>query len=363
MVKVEGLIKEFPSTYEGAVRAVREISFEVKDKTIFTLLGPSGCGKTTTLRCIAGLERPEGGKISIADRVVVSSEQGIFIPPEQRAIGMVFQSYAIWPHMTVYQNVSYALKNKGLSKDEIKKKVTKVLEMVELGHLIDRPAPNLSGGQQQRVALARALVSEPQVLLFDEPLSNLDAKLRHQMRSELRRLQRETGVTAVYVTHDQEEALAISDEIAVMLQGEIVELGKPQEIYQRPKSQFTADFLGFANFLKAKVVEKKPDGVLVEVAGRRIACNPCDVEVGQQVTMFFRPEDVTLSGQEPSRGTSLMATVTDRLFLGQMVDCRLKVGSSEEVIARIHPKYAPDMGDQVFIAIDPEFLTLLPRED
>ncbi len=360
MVKVEGLFKAFESGKPGVVRAVRGISFEVKEKTIFTLLGPSGCGKTTTLRCIAGLERPESGKISIGDQLVVSSEQRIFIPPERRTIGMVFQSYAIWPHMTVYQNVAYALKSKGLSKTQIRQRVTSVLELVGLTDQVDRPAPNLSGGQQQRVALARALASEPKVLLLDEPLSNLDAKLRHQMRAELRRLQRETGVTAVYVTHDQEEALALSDEIAVMVDGLIVELGNPQEIYQRPKQQFTADFLGFANFLKARVVEKGPEEVLLEVAGRKISCNSCDVEAGQQVTMFFRPENVTVSKEEPGQTASLMGYVTDMLFLGQIVDCHLRVGASEKVRVRIHPKQAPNTGDRVFITIDPEFCTLLP---
>ena len=249
MVEVSDLHKQF-STERGAVHALGGVSFQVPEGSLLTLLGPSGCGKSTTLRCIAGLEHPDRGKISFSGQVVFSSETREFEPPENRSVGMVFQSYAIWPHMTVFENVAYPLQGRRLSKALIAREVKRVLLLVGLSELSDRPSPLLSGGQQQRVALARALVANPKVLLLDEPLSNLDAKLRQHMRVEIRKLQRQSRVTAIYVTHDQEEAMVVSDEILFMSKGEIVERGRPEEIYTRPRRRLTAQFFGEANFLK-----------------------------------------------------------------------------------------------------------------
>src|SRR4051794_29583926 len=264
MIRVEGLCKRFETGGES-VAAVDDISFEVGAGEVVTLLGPSGCGKTTTLRCVAGLERPSAGRILIGERVMVDCAAGTFIPAHRRSLGMVFQSYAIWPHMTVLENVAYALEGRGLAKTEIKRLALEAHDTVQLAHLAERPAPRLSGGQQQRVAIARALVGKPQALLFDEPLSNLDAKLRAEMRKELRRLQLQIGLTSIYVTHDQSEALAISDWIILMKDGQIVERGRPVDIYRRPKRVFTAQFLGATNLFAGRLVSV--DGKRARVAG------------------------------------------------------------------------------------------------
>src|ERR1700750_2455044 len=228
MLNVNGLYTEYPNEKGEIVKAAQNVSFEVPEGKLFTLLGPSGCGKTTTLRSIAGLEKPRVGEIAVNDRVVYSSSKGIFVTPNRRGFGMVFQSYAIWPHMTVFANAAFPLEvgSKKYSKAQVQEKVMRVLKSVQLDHLADREATKLSGGQQQRLALARALVMEPQLLLLDGPLSTLDAKLRHHLRFELKRLQRELRITTVYVTHDQSEALALSHEIAVMSEGRIPQLGR-----------------------------------------------------------------------------------------------------------------------------------------
>jgi iron(III) transport system ATP-binding protein len=277
MIRVRNLEKTFAGL-KGEVRALCGVSFEVRKGELFTLLGPSGCGKTTTLRCIAGLEQPAGGEISIDDRIVSSAENGIFIAPEKRRIGMVFQSYAIWPHMTVFQNVAYPL----AGQDRVADRVMAILERLSLGHVADRLAPNLSGGQQQRVALARALVAQPEVLLLDEPLSNLDAKLREQMRFELRSLQESFQITTVYVTHDQEEALALSDCVGLMHEGTLLEVGAPRNLYLHPEHRVTAAFLGAANFIAASVERHRepagealavttPLGIFCRTGKRRVA--------------------------------------------------------------------------------------------
>src|SRR5215471_1579386 len=258
MLSVENLHKSFQASGGAEVRAVDGVGLSIPAGRLLTLLGPSGCGKTTTLRCIAGLERPDSGRIVIGDQTVFDSARRIFVPPSDRGIGMVFQSYAIWPHMTVFENVAFPLRvarDRRYGAAEIKDRVRQALEMVRMGGFEARPATQLSGGQQQRLAFARGLVREPQILLLDEPLSNLDAKLREQMRVELKRLQKRLGVTTVYVTHDQSEALALSDEIAVFNAGRIIQRGTPQEIYRHPKSQFVADFIGSANFLPGTVRE------------------------------------------------------------------------------------------------------------
>src|SRR5690349_3257887 len=256
MLTVSALCTEYVGEHGQTIRAAHEVSFQVPQGKLFTLLGPSGCGKTTTLRSIAGLERPRQGEISIGGDIVYSSQRGVFVPPNRRGLGMVFQSYAIWPHMTVYENAAFPLRvgRRRFARREIDQRVMRVLGTVDLADMAQREATKLSGGQQQRLALARALVMEPRVLLLDEPLSNLDAKLRERMRFELKRLQRELGITTVYVTHDQSEALALSHQIAVMNEGRIQQVGSPRDIYERPASPFVADFVGSTNFLDGSVL-------------------------------------------------------------------------------------------------------------
>ena len=256
MLEVVGLNTEYKTPKGPPVKAAQDVSFEVPQGKLFTLLGPSGCGKTTTLRSIAGLERPVSGEIEVDGAPVYSSTRHVLVPPNRRNFGMVFQSYAIWPHMNVLENAAFPLRvgRARLSRKEIQDKVMRVLAAVGLDHLAAREATRLSGGQQQRLALARALVMEPRLLLLDEPLSNLDAKLRERMRFELKRIQRELGLTTVYVTHDQSEALALSHEIAVMNEGRIVQIGSPRDIYERPASKFVADFIGSTNFLDARIL-------------------------------------------------------------------------------------------------------------
>src|SRR5436190_11700372 len=256
LLEVVDLVKTFAAAkgeLRGRVFAVDHVSLEVQEGELFTLLGPSGCGKTTTLRSIAGLEIPDGGTISLGGRVLFSSTTKVKVPANQRGLGMVFQSYAIWPHMNVFENVAFPLKvlprGKRPGRSELRARVERALAVVKLEQLASRDATALSGGQQQRLALARALVMEPALLLLDEPLSNLDAKLRHLLRFELKRLQRELKITTVYVTHDQSEALALSHEIAVMKDGRIQQIGSPRDIYERPSSAFVADFVGSTNFL------------------------------------------------------------------------------------------------------------------
>ena len=250
MLDVQNLTKLFSVRGSQPVKAVDEINFSVKQGEFFTLLGPSGCGKTTTLRCVAGLERPYSGKISLRGKTVFDSTSQTFVDPNHRNIGMVFQSYAIWPHLNVFDNVAFPLRAGGQRNSTIiDKKVAWALELVGLNGFAERPAPQLSGGQQQRVALARALVKEPDLLLLDEPLSNLDSKLRERMRSELKRLQRELGITTLYVTHDQIESMHMSDRVAVMSGGRILQMDRPNEVYERPTSQFVADFMGSTNLI------------------------------------------------------------------------------------------------------------------
>jgi len=343
MIRVENLRKAF-KTQEGGVDALAGINFEVKPGSFFTLLGPSGCGKTTTLRSVAGLERPDEGEITIGQRKVFSSRDGIFIPGNKRDVGMVFQSYALWPHMTVFKNVAYPLKAKYRPRDEVREKVHKALKLVGLEELGDRLAPRLSGGQQQRVALARALVGEPTVLLLDEPLSNLDAKLRNQMRWELKELQRRLGTTTLYVTHDQVEALAISDEIALMNRGRIVQLGTPREIYSSPVNEFAADFIGAANIIRGRLVEgpdargrsrvETPIGTLVATLK-----GPQD-QTGKEVLIAFRPEQVAISidGDLVAGDNVLRGELQGFTYLGEATELHVLVGKQ-----KIQAKGAPNM--------------------
>jgi iron(III) transport system ATP-binding protein len=313
---VEGVSKRF-----GAVRAVDGVSLAVADGRLLTLLGPSGCGKTTTLRMIAGLEQNDAGRIVLGDRVLSDPAAGVFVPPERREMGMVFQSYAIWPHMTVFANVAYPLEVRRRPGAEVRERVGEALRLMEMAHLAERPAIALSGGQQQRVAIARALVFRPRVLLMDEPLSNLDAKLREQMRVELRALQQRLGITTVYVTHDQEEAMVLSDEIAVMHEGRVLQAAPPETIYTRPANRTVAAFVGTPNLLEAKVREVRPGAGLalarVEGDGWQGWCSaPEDLKTGEAVTVIVRPEVIQLGGRPPETGLAWTGIVRQRFFRG-----------------------------------------------
>src|SRR4051812_33026741 len=304
MLSVFGLNTEYRSTRGEHVRAARDIGFEVEKGKFFTLLGPSGCGKTTTLRSIAGLERPSTGEIAVNGRVVFSSGRNISVALNKRNFGMVFQSYAIWPHMTVFQNAAFPLEVRGgVTKKAVRERVMRVLETMGLEKLAERDATQLSGGQQQRLALARAIVMEPELLLLDEPLSNLDAKLRDRMRLELKRLQRELSLTTVYVTHDQSEALALSHEIAVMSDGHIIQVGTPRAIYEQPKNRFVADFVGTTNFIGGTVTAMD-DGsgrCIVSSAIGDLKAHASDgVRKNAVVIVSVRPEDVELSEAPPA---------------------------------------------------------------
>ncbi|MBW8904823.1 MAG: ABC transporter ATP-binding protein [Betaproteobacteria bacterium] len=359
MLTVKGLCTEYVNERKQAIRAAHDVSFDVPPGKLFTLLGPSGCGKTTTLRSIAGLERPQAGEIRVGDEVIYSSARRIFVPPNQRGLGMVFQSYAIWPHMTVYENAAFPLRvgrRRRFSRREIDERVNRVLATVDLAELAQREATKLSGGQQQRLALARALVMEPRLLLLDEPLSNLDAKLRERMRFELKRLQRELGITTVYVTHDQSEALALSHAIAVMSRGRIEQIGTPREIYERPVNQFVADFVGSSNFLDATV--RAADGAngfyRVESAlGVMKALGLEPLQADDKVVVSVRPEDVHLSEARPDGENVWQGMVDQKVFLGESVDFQVVVGE-RRVQARAHPSLRTRVGEPIYLRVEPE---------
>src|SRR6476620_8647227 len=359
MFAIENLHKTFMAAGQTEVRAIDGISLNVEAGKLLTLLGPSGCGKTTTLRCLAGLERPDSGRIVIDGKVVFDSEQGLFVPPSERALGMVFQSYAIWPHMTVFENVAFPLRvarDRRYSADEIKQEVGRVLEMGRLTGYENRASTQLSGGQQQRLAFARGLVRNPTLLLLDEPLSNLDAKLREQMRVELKKLQRTLGVTTVYVTHDQSEALALSDEIAVFSAGKIVQRGSPQEIYRRPGSQFVADFVGSANFLYGTVAGGSGDSVGVDTPYGIIRCVFAEkVSPGQAVVITARPEDMVISEKQVGEGMNVFTgKVAHRVFLGEVTDSCVDLGEGREIRVRAAPDVDIGIGQVVHIGIRPQ---------
>ena len=302
--------------FYGDVQIIKEFNDVFKDHEFVTLLGPSGCGKTTMLRMIAGFEKPTTGEIKLDDVVVSGSDQ--FIPPNERNIGMVFQSYAVWPHMNVFDNVAYPLKIQGVSKKEIKQRVEKILDDVHLSQYINRMPNELSGGQQQRVALGRALVGKPNVLLLDEPLSNLDAKLRETMRFEIKEVQTRFGITVVYVTHDQTEAMAMSDRIIVFNKGEVQQIDTPMNIYKNPANQFTADFVGKINFIKGKISDSKiefSDGQFMNYSGSKKG----------SVVVSVRPENITISDEKGI----LKGTLIQSHYLGDVNDCRVDVDGTK----------------------------------
>ena len=363
MIEISTLVKIFEEE-KGRVTAVNKVSFTVPEGKLFTLLGPSGCGKSTTLRCVAGLEKPEEGTIKIGQETIFSSRENIFIPPHKRDIGMVFQSYAIWPHLSVFENVAYPLKVKKLSKREIRRKVGEALNTVGLEGLENRLAPQLSGGQQQRVALARALVKEPKVLLLDEPLSNLDAKLREQMRTEIKELHESLKITTLYVTHDQTEALAISDLIAIMNQGTMLDLGRPKEIYNLPRTKFTADFIGQTNMLKGKLLKKKGNVVKVATALGDLFCSfPKENKATDELLVFVRPENLTLYYEKPlSLENTFKGEVKSLIFLGEFLECHI-LAKHIHLRARAHSSSPLKEKDIIYLRIDPESSICIPANE
>jgi iron(III) transport system ATP-binding protein len=316
---LENIVKTFASRGgTGEVTAVNGVSLDIKQGDLVTLLGPSGCGKTTTLRLIAGFEFPNAGQI-LLDGAEIND-----LPPHRREMSMVFQSYAIFPHLNVFENVAYGLNVQRRPRDEIKKRVAKVLELVELTGLENRAPNQLSGGQQQRVALARALVMEPKVLLMDEPLSNLDAQLREQMRHEIRRIQQRLGITSVYVTHDQVEAMTLSDQVVVMNEGKIEQIGPPSEIYRRPRTRFVADFIGRANFVEGIVRDREDGRLIFDSLGTTLTVPAPEaaIETGDTAIMIVRPEMVEIDSPE----AHVEGIVRRSAYLGNMIEYEVEVG-------------------------------------
>jgi ABC-type Fe3+/spermidine/putrescine transport system ATPase subunit len=360
-LRIRNLYKAF-----GPVLAVENLNLDIEEGEFFTLLGASGCGKTTTLRSIGGLEKPDEGEIYLGERCLVSQRQGTFVNPEKREMGMVFQSYALWPHMTVFENVAYPLKLRWEKKPVIREKVYAALDLVGLKGLEDRPAPALSGGQQQRVALARALVFSPRVLLLDEPLSNLDARLRDEMRQELKALQRRVGVTMVFVTHDQIEALSLSDRIAIMQRGHLLQVGTPEEVYHRPRTAMVRDFLGKIFSLPGRIVEAGDKVVRVAVHGcvsgltvpTLDAGSPDAFKVGQEVLVAIRPEKVSIWRSDPNGKSNLIqATLETVHFLGDRYEYTVKIGDQTRLlilpVAETHRA-----GENILLELKPEEITL-----
>jgi iron(III) transport system ATP-binding protein len=348
---VEHLRKQFAT----GPAAVDDVSFRIEVGEIVVLLGPSGCGKTTTLRCVAGLEHPTSGVIRIGGTVVSAPEQGILVPPRLRNIGMVFQSYAVWPHMTVTQNVAFPLRHRRVGRRERQAKIADVLDVVGLSEYADRPVTALSGGQMQRVALARSLIYQPQLLLLDEPLSNLDAKLRLRLRDDLRRIIKHTGVTALYVTHDQAEAVVLADRIGVMRSGKLLQMATATEVYNKPADLFVANFTGASNLIEGRVAERNGAFGSIETApGQRLtAWLPAAVATGDSVRVAVRPENIRLGahGGETNTFTARVAaqryqgtqTVYELDVLGARIDA-LELGTA--------PRYP--VGSDVSIVLPPD---------
>jgi len=362
ILKVEGITKLFKD-----VKALDDVSFEF-EKGILSFLGPSGCGKTTLLRSIAGLEVPDAGSISIADKLQTSIERGILVPPYSRAIGFVFQNYALWPHMTVFKNVAFGLKLRKQSADEIERKVLSSLELVGLKGREQRYPSQLSGGQQQRVALARSLALEPRLILLDEPLSNLDAKLREEMRVELKRLIKKVGISALYVTHDQEEAFTISDAVVVMDSGKILQYGAPDEIYNRPAHPFVASFIGHAMLFDGKVVKIVGDDCIVSVPDFNGAnlLSPAvkGLAAGDACKVVIRTTEVKLSNEKFPEGVDnvLEGVMTGREYRGGLTDHRVQIGSKEIVVTshKLCPMiHVNGDGGKTFVCIDRSAISLI----
>jgi len=356
-IEIQNLFKRFKK-----VVAVNHIQLEVNEGELLTLLGPSGCGKTTTLRCIAGLEIPEEGDIIIDGKPMLSKG---FVQPSKRGIGMVFQNYAVWPHMKVYKNIIYGLKIEKMPKQDIQKKAQQILELVGLDGLEDRYPAQLSGGQQQRVALARALVSNPKVLLLDEPLSNLDAKLREELRFEIKSLVRRMGITSVYVTHDQAEAMVISDRIAIMDSGNVVQIGTPEEIYEKPANKFVANFIGTMNFMSGEVVQvvQDTDSVYVRTEfAEKMLCKTSGITAttpGDKVYASIRPEDVEIIAEPPQDMENLFkGTIAHRAYLGNFLFFFVNVNGNmiRVQVSHILPQ---EEGEELHLYLNPDKCMIL----
>ena len=358
-------IRNLHLTYRSAhteFHALKGVTLELARGQFLTLLGPSGCGKTTLLRCVAGLELPDSGQIRIGDQTVFDGDAGIEVAAAQRDLGMVFQSYAIWPHMSVFENVAFPLqyRRRDMDRSQMQSRVMECLELVRLGGLADRPAPMLSGGQQQRLALARALAAEPALLLLDEPLSNLDARLREDMRFELREITRKTDVTTIFVTHEQSEALSMSDVITVMNGGQIMQSGTPTDLYRRPHSEFVATFLSRSNLLPAQVVSRGGNNAatVASALGRFDCTLDGAANVGDRVTVVVRPESIRLQAVTPEQNRDEQAQVRGVAFLGDTVECALQLRDIS-LIARMPSNLAPALGARVAIAIDQSEIRVL----
>jgi iron(III) transport system ATP-binding protein len=356
-IEIRNLFKRFKD-----VVAINHIELEVYQGEMLTLLGPSGCGKTTTLRCIAGLEKPEAGDIMIDGKPMLSEG---FVPPSKRGIGMVFQNYAVWPHMKVFNNIVYGLKLERISRQKIKERAQQVVSLVGLQGLEDRYPAQLSGGQQQRVALARALVSNPKVLLLDEPLSNLDAKLREELRFEIKSLVRRMGITSVYVTHDQAEAMVISDRIAVMDSGNVVQIGTAQEIYDKPANRFVADFIGTMNFISGEVVQvlQDTDSAYVRTEfSEKMRCMTPDIAAttpGKKVYASIRPEDVEVFAEPPPDGENLFkGTIVHKAYLGNFLYFFINI---DDTMIRVQvPHHLPqEEGQELYLSLNPQKCMIL----
>ena len=366
-LRIQNLCKTF-----DRVVAVDHIDLEIAEGEFFTLLGSSGCGKTTTLRMVGGLEKPDGGEIHLGGQCLVSSEKNLFIKPEKRNMGMVFQSYALWPHMTVFENVAYPLKLRGIKGRDAEKKVADVLGLVGLAGLEERPAPALSGGQQQRVALARALVFSPKVLLLDEPLSNLDAQLREEMRRELKSLQQRVNITVIFVTHDQIEALSLSDRIAIMKFGVLEQVGTPEEVYYHPATPFVRDFLGKTFLLPGKISAVAGQQLNIEVQGvpaaplilqrSSVVSSANGAVVGQGVMVAIRPEQIAILGTTgDGRPNTIQANLQAVHFLGDRYEYTVEIGAETRVLVSPEARQVK-RGDKIFLELKPEGMTLWPRE-
>jgi len=347
-ITIKSLSKSFGAG-ETSFAAVSDLSLDIEDGQFVTLLGPSGCGKTTTLRLIAGYLRPDHGTIQVGDRLVSSPAQ--VLPPDSRGMGMVFQNYAVWPHKTVYENVVFGLKLRKVPAQTARRKVEEMLALVNLAGLQNRYPNELSGGQQQRVALARSLVVEPEILLLDEPLSNLDAKLRERMRSELKALQRRIGITFVYVTHDQAEALALSDQVAVIDRGRLQQFGTPFEVYARPANRVVADFMGLVNIVPGKVLDVR-NGVGKVQAGAGLSLDvamPDGLAAGDAVDVAIRPENIRLRA---ANGAADAARISDHIFLGNISEYYATLASGQVLRVQAHPLEQFAVGDAVAVDVD-----------
>lgn len=355
-IEIQNLFKTFKKTV-----AVNRISLSVQQGEMLTLLGPSGCGKTTTLRCVAGLEKPEGGQIEIDGRPMLSPS---FVPSSRRGIGMVFQNYAVWPHMKVFNNVAYGLKLEKTPRAEIRARTMQMLEMVGLGGMEERYPGQLSGGQQQRVALARALVRNPKVLLLDEPLSNLDAKLREKMRFEIKSLAKRMGITSVYVTHDQAEAMVISDRIAVMQTGRVVQIDTPQQIYAEPADRFVADFIGTMNFIPAEILPPQAGNEAIRVRtafSDRLFCRrpSQSIQTGTKVFASIRPEDVEVFSKAPRDMPNLFkGTIAHKAYLGNFLYFFISM-NGEMLRVQVTHHLPQDEGEELYLFLNPQKCKIL----